>query len=431
MSFGRPPSINVGFKTTPPNRGSFPLDHYGECSKQMKEYMECLKKNSGTSTHCRTFSKQYLECRMSKGLMERDEWHKLGLGDVEDATGTKARVPSQFTMGLDGSYRFPRCTRLLPRVGLAYTKFFSLNSNKKFYDVQSPRPTVAAEGILLRALLPSFAWGLVDGSTTLELDNGITLDGEVIVWHDVGIMPEKCRDTNPVVPNDPMFPYVGKLVANLTLAQIQTLDCGSQRQAKYPQQLLYPWRTDPDSEGGLASKDFVQKQHSIFRDSPYYRSITYQSFDWRTLVAMKELDPTITTSALIDEDTLFAPEWLAGLQLDSFPGPSLGEQMAQAAHTIKADILSPTATVLIPSPEDPSESVKFTTQSLIDEVHRLGMQVNRLDIADELHLWGADGIITDYPNVVRRWAKQQGLSVAPKFPKQRVFSCLEKHMQKV
>ncbi|KAI6158729.1 hypothetical protein EDD17DRAFT_978929 [Pisolithus thermaeus] len=97
MSFGRPPSINVGFKTTPPNRGSFPLDHYGECSKQMKEYMECLKKNSGTSTHCRTFSKQYLECRMSKGLMERDEWHKLGLGDVEDATGTKARVPSQFT----------------------------------------------------------------------------------------------------------------------------------------------------------------------------------------------------------------------------------------------------------------------------------------------------------------------------------------------
>lgn len=35
---------------------------------------------------------------MSKGLMERDEWHKLGLGDVEDATGTKTKVPSQFTI---------------------------------------------------------------------------------------------------------------------------------------------------------------------------------------------------------------------------------------------------------------------------------------------------------------------------------------------
>jgi hypothetical protein len=29
MSFGRPPSINVGFTPTPPDRGSFPLDHYG------------------------------------------------------------------------------------------------------------------------------------------------------------------------------------------------------------------------------------------------------------------------------------------------------------------------------------------------------------------------------------------------------------------
>jgi hypothetical protein len=29
MSFGRPPSINIGFKPSPPDRGSFPLDHEG------------------------------------------------------------------------------------------------------------------------------------------------------------------------------------------------------------------------------------------------------------------------------------------------------------------------------------------------------------------------------------------------------------------
>jgi hypothetical protein len=29
MSFGRPPSINSGFQVTPPDRGSFPLDHFG------------------------------------------------------------------------------------------------------------------------------------------------------------------------------------------------------------------------------------------------------------------------------------------------------------------------------------------------------------------------------------------------------------------
>ncbi|KIK98492.1 hypothetical protein PAXRUDRAFT_134056 [Paxillus rubicundulus Ve08.2h10] len=83
MSFGRPPSINVGFKTTPPDRGSFPLDHEGECKDQMMQYMDCLKKNSSTSTPCRIFSKQYLECRMTKGLMERDDFKNLGLGNVD------------------------------------------------------------------------------------------------------------------------------------------------------------------------------------------------------------------------------------------------------------------------------------------------------------------------------------------------------------
>jgi cytochrome c oxidase assembly protein subunit 19 len=81
MSFGRPPSINVGFQATPPDRGSFPLDHdgiidfirwdridlaLGECRDKMIQYMACLKKNSSMSTPCRSFSKQYLECRMSK-----------------------------------------------------------------------------------------------------------------------------------------------------------------------------------------------------------------------------------------------------------------------------------------------------------------------------------------------------------------------------
>jgi hypothetical protein len=34
-------------------------------------------------------------------------------------------------------------------------------------------------------------------------------------------------------PNDPDFPYVGKFIANLTLAQIKTLDCGSLRQDEF------------------------------------------------------------------------------------------------------------------------------------------------------------------------------------------------------
>ncbi|KAF8078315.1 hypothetical protein FPV67DRAFT_1663067 [Lyophyllum atratum] len=83
MSFGRPPSINVGFKTSPPDRGSFPLDHYGECKDRMTLYMNCLRQNESTSTLCRELSKNYLDCRMQKGLMERDEWKNLGMANLD------------------------------------------------------------------------------------------------------------------------------------------------------------------------------------------------------------------------------------------------------------------------------------------------------------------------------------------------------------
>jgi cytochrome c oxidase assembly protein subunit 19 len=84
MSFGRPPSINVGFKPSAPDRGSFPLDHFGlnfdpkefsslgnkfypgECKRKMELYMACLKENSSTSTPCRDLSRDYLDCRMNK-----------------------------------------------------------------------------------------------------------------------------------------------------------------------------------------------------------------------------------------------------------------------------------------------------------------------------------------------------------------------------
>ncbi|KZP32262.1 hypothetical protein FIBSPDRAFT_1036905 [Athelia psychrophila] len=92
MSFGRPPSMNMGFSPAPPDRGSFPLDHYGECKDQMMQYMTCLRQNGSTSTPCRVLSKEYLNCRMNHGLMERDEWKNLGLSNLQQAeTSTPAQ----------------------------------------------------------------------------------------------------------------------------------------------------------------------------------------------------------------------------------------------------------------------------------------------------------------------------------------------------
>ncbi|KAI3626678.1 COX19 [Malassezia furfur] len=65
MSFGRPPTFSM-FQVLPPERGSFPLDHYGDCKDVMKEYLQCLKANKNDNGACRHLSKKYLQCRMDK-----------------------------------------------------------------------------------------------------------------------------------------------------------------------------------------------------------------------------------------------------------------------------------------------------------------------------------------------------------------------------
>jgi cytochrome c oxidase assembly protein subunit 19 len=66
---------------TPPERGSFPLDFYGECNEFVRAYMNCLKSNKNDAMICKPLSKKYLQCRMDKGLMEKEDLRKLGFRD--------------------------------------------------------------------------------------------------------------------------------------------------------------------------------------------------------------------------------------------------------------------------------------------------------------------------------------------------------------
>ncbi|KAF2855930.1 hypothetical protein T440DRAFT_365620, partial [Plenodomus tracheiphilus IPT5] len=54
-------------KPNPPERGSFPLDHDGECKSIMLSYLRCIKSHRGTNDpECRQLSKSYLSCRMDR-----------------------------------------------------------------------------------------------------------------------------------------------------------------------------------------------------------------------------------------------------------------------------------------------------------------------------------------------------------------------------
>lgn len=62
-----------------PVRGSFPLDHLNECREFARAYRQCLQLQEGKTRGCRREAREYLLCRMERGLMAEDEWKALGL----------------------------------------------------------------------------------------------------------------------------------------------------------------------------------------------------------------------------------------------------------------------------------------------------------------------------------------------------------------
>ncbi|KAF1364614.1 hypothetical protein EJ07DRAFT_97625, partial [Lizonia empirigonia] len=76
-----------------PERGSFPLDHDGECKEIMLSYLRCIKSHRGTNdSECRNLSKSYLSCRMDRNLMAPDSFKNLGFG--EDSGDRSASTPT-------------------------------------------------------------------------------------------------------------------------------------------------------------------------------------------------------------------------------------------------------------------------------------------------------------------------------------------------
>ncbi|VDK43818.1 unnamed protein product [Anisakis simplex] len=71
---------------SPPLKGSFPLDHEGECKLSMLNYMICLHENKNVNDKCRHLAKAYLKCRMDNDLMTKEDMAKLGFSDKDKDT---------------------------------------------------------------------------------------------------------------------------------------------------------------------------------------------------------------------------------------------------------------------------------------------------------------------------------------------------------
>src|SRR6478736_1621853 len=221
---------------------------------------------------------------------------------------------------------------------------------KTHFDLQAHRGGL---GLTTEESLQGFAKAMRLGVTTLELDTQVTRDEKVVVNHDRQVSATKCRDTAPVTAGDPLYPYVGKYIKDLTLAQIRTMDCGYQQLPGFPDQervagfrmvelkdvlhlvkaydakqvtLNIETKVEAGAPEQTAPRDlFVRRVFEEIHASGIEDQVTIQSFDWGALNVMHRLAPTWPLVALTNHDFLQvgkpgASPWLGGVDADDFAG---------------------------------------------------------------------------------------------------------------
>jgi glycerophosphoryl diester phosphodiesterase len=293
------------------------------------------------------------------------------------------------------------------------------------FDLQAHR---GGRGETTEESLRAFAKSLELGVSTLELDIVITKDGQPLVWHDPTIDAEKCTDTGPGFAGDPAYPYVGKLVHELTLVQIETLDCG-RRLAEFPNAEVVrgnriatlpqvfaladayragvryniETKVEADHPGASAEpQEFVDVILAAVRAAGKVDRVEIQSFDWRTLPMVHQAEPSIPLVALYDEET-WVPDspWLAGINAALVGDPMIGALM------VGANIVSPRYALVTGKPH-------------VDHAHSLGLKiipwtVNDADAMREQIGYGVDGIITDFPTLLRSVLAELGMPLPPTY----------------
>jgi cytochrome c oxidase assembly protein subunit 19 len=99
------PSSSGSRAPSAPERGTFPLDHFHECDETKKSYFECLERNAYDASACVEASKAYLECRMSRELMTKEDFGKLGFREGKTRTAAETKTASDDDVDLGDGHR--------------------------------------------------------------------------------------------------------------------------------------------------------------------------------------------------------------------------------------------------------------------------------------------------------------------------------------
>ena len=296
------------------------------------------------------------------------------------------------------------------------------------FDVQGHRGT--------RALAPentmaAYARATAIGVTTIETDLAVTSDGVLVISHDPFLNPDIVRDRD-----GRWLAAKGPAIHTLTLAELKQYDIGrlnpeSAYAKQFPEQKpsdgerfptlsqVFEFVKDKPVRLNIETKitpgnpdetvdaeTFAKMAVDAIRTAGLTRRVTIESFDWRTLVIAKRLAPEIETVCLtIESDGMDTVQrksgrpsaWNAGLDLASH-----GDSVPRLVKAAGCGTWSP--------------FWHNVDGASVTEAHALGLKVlpwtvNNPSEMTRLIDLKVDGLISDYPDRLRRAMSDKGLAL--------------------
>jgi glycerophosphoryl diester phosphodiesterase len=265
-----------------------------------------------------------------------------------------------------------------------------------------------------RALFPEntlegFRRAMALGVRGFELDVGVTADGVVVVSHDLALNPDITRG-----PDGAWLTAPTPLLRTLSLTALAAFDVGrirpgSATAARFPDQvpidgariptlasvlaataeaaLTIELKTDPTrpeaSMGGAAMADAVM---AVVDAAGSARRVMLESFDWRGPRHLRRTRPEVSCALLTAPGTIAAARsWWDGPHPSDFGGSVPRAVAAEGVGTW--------------APE-----YGDLTRDDVDAAHDLGLAVLPWTVNDAVAMrrlmeWGADGLITDRPDL--------------------------------
>jgi len=302
------------------------------------------------------------------------------------------------------------------------------------FDLEGHRGT---RGLAPENTLAAFRRALAIGVTTLETDLAVTRDGVLVLSHDPYLNPALTRDASGAWLTQP-----GANIHSLDLAQLQRYDVGRLNPAhayarNWPQQvpadgervpmfdelvalvrarsttvrLNIETKITPTSGEAVPAPDaFARLVIAALERSGMAERTTVQSFDWRTLIAIKGLRPRQATACLTIESESMNTNLVDGTGASPWPAGLRAAEHGSVPRLAKAA-----------GCEIWSMFWRNLTPELAAEAHALGLKLlpwtvnDPVDMARLIEL-GVDGLITDYPDRLRQVLAAKGLPLPAAAP---------------